>query len=234
MRPRVLAAAIATMANVAFAADPIQTPHDVIEKLHNRMDAIGQTTGLFEQFVEAENQAAKQIRRYLDGGGRKTDLVAPNSAGQTPLMAAAFMGYSRVVEALLEFDNVRQSVDDKNSRGLSSWIYANIAFGQSMWVCNPTVFKDPFEWVPMVVIQPYYAFSPENPYKKTRRLLEAAGAKPNVPSAKRVWMDNCKLQDEVTRKKVEATDDLLETLLTEGSGALLSFLAERQWQMQRR
>lgn len=219
--------AILELFNVAIAGDSPKKPHQVIADLRQRMYAIGETTGRLNDFVEAERKAAADIRIYV-ADGDPTALIEKNNIGQTPLMAAAFMGYSELVSELLKSDNVRNSIDDVNPKGVSAWLYATIAFRQALWVCNPTAFTDPFTWVPLFVTQPYYMQSAENPYRKTRRLLEEAGAKPGLEQAKQFWQDTCKLQDERTRAKVQESSDLLETLLTEGTETLVRFFAEQQ------
>lgn len=211
-----------------FAADNLKTPHQIISDLRQRMYAVGETTGQLNNFIEAERKAAQEIHDYASKGGSQEALVEKNNSGQTPLMAASFMGYGEVVNELLKYDNVRKGINDTKPTGESAWFYSNLGFHQTMWVCNPTVFNDPFTWVPLFVTQPYYVLSPENPYKKTRRVLEAAGAKPDLSLAKKLWADKCKLQDESTKKKVEATEDFLETVLVEGTEKLTRFIAERQ------
>ena len=222
--------AILELCNMAIAADSSKRPHQVIADLRQRMYAIGETTGRFSDFVEAERKAAADIRTYMTNGDPAA-LIEKNDTGQTPLMAAAFMGYSEPVNELLKSENVRNSIDEVNSKGMSAWLYANVAFQQAMWACNPTAFKDPFTWVPLFVTQPYYLQSTENPYRKTRRLLEVAGAKAGLQQAKQFWQDNCKLQDEQTRSKVQESSDLLETTLTEGAEVLARFIAEQQSKM---
>jgi hypothetical protein len=220
--------AILELFNVAIAEDNLRKPHQVIADLRQRMYTIGETTGRFNDFVEAERKAAIDIRTYI-ADGDPTALTEKNNAGQTPLMAAAFMGYSNLVNELLKSDNVRKSIDDVNPKGVSAWLYTNMAFRQAMWVCNPTAFKDPFTWVPLFVTQPYYIQSAaQNPYRRTRHLLEEAGAKTSIEQAKQLWQDTCKLQDEHIRAKVQESNDLLETVLTESAESLARFLAEQQ------
>ena len=108
---------------------------------------------------------------------------------------------------------------------LSAWLYANMAFRQTMWACNPTTFTDPFTFVPLVVTQPYYIESAENQYCRVRRSLQNAGAKTSLDKAKQLWQDTCKLQSERTRVKVQNSNDLLETVVAEGAETLTSFLA---------
>ena len=202
-------------------------PHQSIADLQQRMYAIGETSGRYSDFIDAEQNAVLEIRSYVAAGDPGA-LVEKNSAGDTPLMASALMGYSAVVGELLKSDRVRAAIEETNPKGMSAWIYANMAFRQAIWVCNPTVFKDPFSWVPLFVTQSYYVQSSENPYKKTRRLLEGAGAKASMNQAKAEWQETCKLQDENSRAKVQSSKDLLETVLAEGNEAQARFMAEQQ------
>jgi hypothetical protein len=207
----------------ADAAEGIAKPHQLIVNLQRRMYVVGETSGRLDDFAAAERQAAADIRRWVNGF--QGFLVEKNAAGQVPLMVAASLGYAEVVGELLKAKNVRDAIDGVDGRGLSAWIHANFAFRQTLWVCNPSVFEDPFAWVPLAVTLPYYQESADNPYRKIRRLLEEAGAKADRERAKRFWQDNCTRQAEGTRAKVEASDDLLETVLAEGDVALRRLMA---------
>jgi hypothetical protein len=216
-----------SVSTVVFAADGLKRPHQVVTDLRQQMYSIGETSGRLNDFVAAEQKAVRDIQDFIANGDSGA-LIEKNGSGQTPLIAAAYMGYSELVGELLKSDNVRKSIDDVNSQGVTAWVYTNLAFRQAMWVCNPTVFKNPFSWVPLFVTQPYYTQSPENPYRKTRRLLEEAGASTASIQAKQFWQDTCKLQDERTRAKVEQSRDILDTILAEGAETLRRFVAEQQ------
>lgn len=229
-----LTLAIATFAFSLFSTNAIATespekPNKVISDLRQKMYTIGETSGKLEDFIEAERKAALEIRAYI-ANGDPTGLNEKTQSGQTPLMAAAINGYSEIVIELLKSELVRASINESNPQGFSAWLHATWAFRQSMWVCNPSVLKNPFAWVPIFVIQPYYLQSPENPYRKTRRLLEEAGAIPSPEKAKQTWRDTCKLQDEQTRIKVEKSNDLLETVLIESPIVFAKFAIELQSQ----
>jgi hypothetical protein len=211
----------------AGAGEEPRTPHQVIAELQQRMYAIGETTGRYADFIDAEQNAALAIRAYVKDGDSAA-LVEKNKSGDSPLMASAQMGYSSVVAELLKSEKVRLEIGAANPNGMSAWIYANMALRQAIWVCNPTVFKNPFSWVPVFVTQPYYLESAENPYKKTRRLLESAGARADMSRAKVVWQDTCKLQSDATRSRVQSSDDLLETVLKEGTEELKRFVVDQQ------
>lgn len=64
----------------------------------------------------------------------------------------------------------------------------------------------------MFVTQPYYTANPTPPYRKTREVLEAAGASVDMPKAKEVWLTNCLKQSDETKLKVQASADLQETV----------------------
>lgn len=224
--PLLLCGLLSVYSGLSFGIENLKKPHQIISDLRQRMYVIGETTGKLENFSDAEISAASEIQDYV-AGGDPAMLIEPDDTGQTPLMAAAYMGYADVVGELLKSDAVRRTMDDKNPKGLSAWIYSNIAFRQALWACNPTVFNDVFRFVPLYVTQPYYLESSENPYKKTRRLLEAAGAKADLTQAKQFWQDNCKQQTASTRKKVQQSRDLLDTVLPEGAKILKQF-SDRQ------
>lgn len=206
-----------------FSGDSAKKPHQLINELRQRMYVIGETSGSYLGFIGAEHDAAEQIRNYIHRRIYPAGLVEKNDTGQTPLMAAAFMGYTEIVKELLKSDTVRQGINDINPQGLSAWLYSNLAFRQAAWACNPTVFDNPFGLVPLLVTQPYYLESAESPYKTTRRLLEEAGAKTDLAQAKQYWQNQCKQQTSATRKRVEESSDLLDTVLLEGSEILKHF-----------
>jgi len=208
----------------SFAADNLKKPHQIIKDLRDRLYVIGETTGKFELFIEAEHKAAQDIHKYASGA-ELSALVERNQEGQTPLMAAAFSGYSEIVAELLNYGIVKEGINDVNPKGMSAWVYANFALCQAMGACNPAALDNPIILVPLFVTSPYYQQSAENPYKKSRRLLEAAGAKVDMQAAKGDWMDICKLQDDITKEKVKKTSDLLVTVIEEGTEIFNSVIA---------
>lgn len=227
---KILCALLLGNSGSVLGAENPKKPHQVINDLRQRMYVIGETNPKLESFIEAEQKAAAEIREYVSGGIDPSSLVEKNNTGQTPLIAAAFMGYSEVVSELLKSEAVKGSIDETNNMGMSAWLSSNIAYRQAMWACNPKVFEAPFTFVPLFVTQPYY-LQPDGPYKKTRRVLEAAGARADLARAKQFWQDNCKTQSDVTRNRVQESGDLLETVLTEGAETLARFLIEKQQQM---
>jgi hypothetical protein len=210
------------------AADTLQTPHQIIAKLQDRMYVVGETNPQLDRYVKAEAEAVQQIRDFASNKEEDAAFIEKNNIGQTPLIAAAFMGYSEIVAELLNQQNVKDSINDVNPKGMTAWMYANFASRQSMWSCNPTAFDNPFVFVPLFVTQPYYTESSENPYKKIRRLLEVAGAQVNMQQAKQIWLDTCKLAEASTRQRVESADDLLEAVLADGKEKLAAFMLRQR------
>lgn len=227
--------ALACAPRAAFAGDaapkvegaknpgPPEKPHQVIRDLRQRMYIIGERTGLFSEMATAEQKAVVDLRDYSTRGD-PNGLVEKDGAGQTPLIAAARMGYSELVAELLKSGEVQRQINNVDSKSLSAWLVTNMAFGQAMWSCNPTMFNDPFSFVPWMVMQPYYLKSEENPYKKTRSLLERAGATKNMEQAKRWWLENCTSQNDRTRTKVQTSADVLETVISDGDEVLNAFM----------
>jgi len=76
----------------------------------------------------------------------------------------------------------------------------------------------------MLVTQPYYTSNPTPPYKKTRELLEEAGASSDIAKAKEVWLANCKNETEETRTKVQASTDMQQTVQELGAAGLTSLI----------
>lgn len=94
---------------LAIGAESPKKPHQVINDLRQRMYAIGETNPKLERFIEAEQKAAAEIREYVSGGD-PSGLIEKNNTGQTPLIAAAFMGYSEVVSELLKSEAVKETL----------------------------------------------------------------------------------------------------------------------------
>lgn len=216
---------LACASDTTRASEGIGKPHQLIVDLQRRMYVVGETTGRFEDLAAAELRAAADIRRWVNGF--QGFLVERNATGQLPLTVASSLGYAEIVNELLQARNVRDAIDEVDDRGLTAWAHANLALRQTAWTCNPLVFDDPLVWVPLAVTLPLYRDAVENPYRKIRRLLERAGAKSDSTGAKRFWQGRCERQTESLRAKVDATGDLLETLLTESEAALDRALAGR-------
>jgi len=222
-----LACVLMLSVSAADAADPPRDPMTVLNSLADRIYVLGETSGKAADMVAAEEKAADEIREYIATGA--TDgLLAKEQGKQSPLAAAAYMGYPNVVAALLTSHLVIAHMNDADEMGVTPWIAASLSMRQALWTCNPAIFNDPFKFVPMFVTQPYYLSQPMSPYTKTREVLEKAGAQSDAPKAKAVWLTNCKNQSDETRARVEASSDLQKTVQELASVALTSQLMRLQ------
>jgi ankyrin repeat protein len=223
--------------NSVSATNNFKKPRQTINELFTEMDRIGETGGQLERFNSAEREAVREIHEYAKGINNPTDLVERDNGGSTPLMLAALYGYSEIVVELLKYDIVKKGINDVNSDGVSAWIMVNFAFNQTAWLCKPSLLDESsknslehlYVVVPLFVMSPYYQQSAENPYKKTRRLLEKAGANTDVQAAKKHWSDVCKTQEESTKQKVQKTNDLLTTVIDEGTKKYLDFITRNRY-----
>jgi hypothetical protein len=213
--------------SAANAADLPRDPLTVLNSLADQIYVVGETSGKVAEMVAAEEKSAAEIRGYIDAG--LTDgLLAKEKGKQSPLAAAAYMGYPNVVAALLTSQLVVAHINDADEMGVTPWIAASLSMKQSLWTCNPAVFEDPFKFVPMLVTQPYYLSGAVPPYKKAREVLEKAGASPDVTKAKMLWLSTCKNQSDETRTKVQASTDFQKTVQELGAADLTSQLMRLQ------
>jgi hypothetical protein len=203
----------------ANAAGAQRDPTAVLNSLADRIYVLGETSGKVADMIAAEAQAADEVRQYVASGS--TDgLLVKEKGKQSPLAAAAYMGYPNVVAALLTSNLVRAHINDADEMGLTPWIAANLSMKQNLWTCNPAVFDNPYKFVPMFVTQPFYMSNPTPPYKKTREVLEEAGASSAMAKAKEVWLTNCKNQSDEAKTKVQASTDLQKTVQELGAADL--------------
>ncbi|MFT0170766.1 hypothetical protein ACLKMY_17420 [Paraburkholderia mimosarum] len=209
----------------ATAADAQRDPAAVLNSLADRIYVLGETSGKVDDMIAAEAKAAEEVRQYVAAGA--TDgLLAKEKGKQSPLAAAAYMGYPNVVAALLTSSLVRAHINDADDMGVTPWIAANLSMRQSLWACKPAVVENPFKFVPMLVTQPYYISNPTPPYKKTREVLEEAGASSDLAKAKEVWLTNCKGQSEEAKAEVQASTDLQKTVQELGAAELTSLMTQ--------
>jgi hypothetical protein len=223
---RATACALLLYTGVAYAADVPRDPMTVLNALADRIYVLGETTGRAPEMVEAEKKAALEVRQYV-ASGQTEGLLAKEAGKQSPLSAAAYMGYPNVVAALLSSALVVRHINDAGEAGMTPWIAATFSARQTLSACNPAVFADPFKFVPMLVTQPYYLSSPA-PYTETREILEKSGALPDVAKAKDVWLASCKNQSDQTRTAVQASTQLQKTLQELGAAELSSQLTRMQ------
>ena len=224
----ILVLILPALCSTAMAAEGRRTPFEIVRQLGDRLYAIGETTGREADFLSAVEHARKDLEDYAAAGGDPADFVERGPHGATPLLLAAEAGYGDIVAELLKSARVAASVNEVDQHGLSPWAYANFALEEAIWVCNPTLFADPFKFVPRIVTRPYYLGGDEPPYRKTRRLLEAAGAKADMAAAKQLWLDTCRLAKPESRRKVAESADLLATLEAEAGQALAAFQARQK------
>jgi hypothetical protein len=191
------------------------------------MYAIGETSANAADMIAAEARAADDIRAYIAGGSTE-GLLAAGTGKPSPLATAAYLGYPNVVAALLTSPLVRAHVDDADESGITPWIAANLSMKQSAWTCNPTILGDPFRFVPIVVTQPYYLANPVPPYRKTRELLEHAGAHADMAQAKAVWLAQCKNSAAATVSTIQAAADLQATVQALGADDLAAYVRQLQ------
>jgi len=213
--------------SAACAADAPRDPMAVISALADRIYVVGETSGKVAEMIAAEQQAADEIRQYV-ASGATGGLLAQEKGKQSPLDAAAYMGYPNVVDALLASKLVKAHVNDGDEMGMTPWVAANLSMKQVLWACNAAVFDNPYKFVPMVVTQPFYLSNPVPPYKKTRELLEKAGASADLAKAKDVWLTNCLSQSDQAKAKVRASTDLQKTVQEMGAETLAAKLVELQ------
>ncbi len=218
---------LVTFSCTSNAAELPRDPLAVIGALANSIYVLGEMSGKVEEMVAAEEKAAEEIRQYV-AKGSTGGLLEKEYGKQSPLAAAAYMGYPNVVAALLTSDLVRAHINDADSMGMTPWISASFSMRQSLWTCNPAVFGNPYKFVPMVVTQRYYMSNTVAPYRKTREVLEAAGAAPENMRAKEIWLTNCKDASDDTRAKVQVSNDLQKTLQELGAVALTVQLTKLQ------
>lgn len=190
--------------------------HQLLSELSKNIHFKGETTGKAKVMLAQEDKIVRKIRELIKQSNVQSVLVEKNKLGQTPLMNASLRGYSKVVDELLKHSVVRDNINAVNSKGMSAWIYSNFAFFQAPWACNPEIFKHPFSWVPRLVSLPFYVTQAESPYKRIRQSLENAGAKTDLESAKRIWLETCDTKDFIAKIKIKKSNDLLLTVLELG------------------
>ena len=228
MKKHLIALWISTLlfSTTGYAKPHPLTPESIIKKLMQRMYAIGETNPKYERFQLAQQKAAKLMREFMKTSKEKALFTQKNKQGQTPLMLASYLGYSQIIEVLLESKEVQASINTQKKNGLNAWVYVNLAMRQSLFACNEAISKNPFSFVPLAVTQPFYMQS--NAYQKSRELLEKHGAKANIDNAKKIWNTFCSKQSLAVKQAVQNSDDLLQTLVEEGAKSLNSILNKRR------
>jgi hypothetical protein len=167
---------LAALCGAATGADKQPEPLDILRQLKDRMYVVGETTGRQEDYMAAIENARRELQNYGSSGGDPAAFVRSDN-GSTPLIMAASAGYADIVAELLKNEHVATAVNDLDQNGISAWAYANFALNEAIWVCNPTVFKNPFSFVPKLVTLPYYLGGAERPYPKTPATARSSGRK---------------------------------------------------------
>ncbi len=186
-------------------------PHEIIRALRDKMYAIGETSGNVHNMNAAQELAVNAVMKFVD----TTDNAALNEVdrnGQTPLISASWNGYDNVVKALLKNSDVRHSLEITDKDHVSAWIAANFAYRQSALGCNPDLLSEPFAFVPLMVTMPFYSDRSQARYVSIRKSLEEAGAKPQLASAKNLWIGNCKNANTELVGQIQRSEDLISTL----------------------
>lgn len=202
----------------AQESKPSDTPQQIIADLSNSLYSIGETSGRLDKMELAQTNAATQMQSLLNDG-YDAKLAEPDSTGSTPLLQAAANGYHELVAVLLQSKAVRASIDARDASGLSAWDHANLSLPRTALICNPSLMRNPFAFIPLMVTIPFYANQPDR-YVLTRELLARAGATSNSDTARNFWLDKCQYQNESVRQRVTESDDLLKALTDENTDFL--------------
>jgi len=197
---------------------------NLLKKLADKMYVIGETTGKIESFRSEETIAAYHVLALRESNPES--LIQENESGQTPLMAAATLGYARVVNELLRDPLVRNNINKKDKRGMTALDHARFAKRQAIWACNPSIFENPFAFVPYYVTKEYY--DTESPYQKISEKLKAAGANSNEEASKTFWLDACSGATEDSKTRVAQSQDMLSEVLKLGGEVFDDYTAKKQ------
>ena len=211
----------------ACAANAEEVPkfRAILAQLSDSMYATGETSPTPANFDAKIAQARSKIKDLAASDGESA-LVEKDKFGMTPLIMASYYGYSGVVEELLGHEIVRKSINEIDGKEISAWDYSNFALQEAPWVCNPSVLKDPFRAVPVMVQQPYYSSGAEPPYVKVRALLEKTGAAHDMSQVKRKYASVCKSQTPEEQQKTAAAADLQAYVRREGQEVLVAALRD--------
>ena len=148
---------------------------------------------------------------------REQRLLQPaqlDGKGRTLLIQAAAEGYAFVVSYLLTLDEVKDTLDVADRRGLTAYAHSQLALRQTLLACFPDVEQmNPFVAVPFLVKQPYYQH--RAPYPQIAQMLAEAGAATGVEVARAMFLDRCETADPALRAEVAIADDLQAVLVGE-------------------
>ncbi|HYW56224.1 MAG TPA: hypothetical protein VE934_04650 [Polaromonas sp.] len=193
----------------------------VIENLRKKIQWISTQTASQADYRAAETESAEELRQLVAKDPSDRALTRKDLDGVNPLMLASAHGFPGLVNELLKSEKVKASINDIGPNNTTSWMFANFAFRQTLWACRPQILSDPFSWVPIFQVQPYYKSPVEDkPYLQTRQALEKAGAKIDLSTAKNAWLERCPNSAIDTQVKVKGSSDLLLALEAEGDRIL--------------
>ena len=203
---------LSTQFNIAFAQSSDGKSETLFEIMKQFSNAIYQMAerngGSVAQWNAAEANTLKKLEDIsLES---KHLLAARNKKGQTLLMMASYLGYSFIVDFLVQAPAVYQEINAVDDDGLTAYDHGSLAIKQTLMACHPKL-ENPFVFIPFVVTQPYY--KDRSPYQKILESLKKFNGAPNQDVARIFWLKNCTNDDADTLRQVKISPNLLETLL---------------------
>ncbi|MFD2264105.1 hypothetical protein ACFSM5_14480 [Lacibacterium aquatile] len=142
---------------------------------------------------------AAAIKNFLDNPANK-DERGQNASNL--LYAMVMLGFDEIVAVLLAYPEVKASLNGPTANGISLWATASLALPHSGAFCGNEALHDKINRF----VGAYHGTKPDaSPFPKIRRMLEAAGATPQVEEANAVWANSC--TDYMTNEKLSAARD---------------------------
>lgn len=182
---------------------------EVFDRLDQRMSTIGETTADLAEWDAMMEEGALYIASRLEDPTKLPELMEFRN-GYTPILYASQRGYHRVLEVLLQFDLVREHLNDPDSNGVTPWQHTNI--GESLtFSAMFGLDSDPLSLDVVRAMAPYYADLEFSPYHRTRALLEAAGAEQDIEGVRELLLSYSMSPDDV-EAALRTSDDILTTL----------------------
>ncbi|WP_411881695.1 hypothetical protein [Polaromonas sp. YR568] len=200
---------------------------EIISGLAKQIQLIGANTASASDYEKAEFKARDALSKLISSNPPADVLLERAPHGTTPLMLAAFYGFPGLTEELLKSDVVKASINEKGPNQATAWMIANYGMRQAMWSCDPATLNEPFAWVSIYGSQPYYRLhAGGNPYQMTRRVLEDAGAIPDLVGLKSAWLKTCPMSEPNLKARICASADVLQTLLEDSPRRFSQFETE--------
>jgi hypothetical protein len=182
-----------------------------LNKLFDRMYAIGETSGSLKEWDAAVAGAAVHIADRMQDPSRREELVRPLERDVTPLIFASMNGYPQVVDVLLRFESVRTTLEQPGPEGMTAWQLSNLAPQLTLLVINSTIQANEWKLIPYLVKTPYYTDDGYAPYQRVRSSLAAAGAKQD-PAPVREFLASSSVCPDGVKKRVKTAADVLAVL----------------------